>query len=104
MQGSFQDQFLVHRREGEPCGVCGTSIVKTVVAGRGTYVCEGCQAPPRASRSLRRRELVQASAVGCLLDLLVAAEQLPVDDDLGERHHAGRLSEQHAPGGVLWRG
>ena len=55
LQGSFQDRFLVHRREGEPCGVCGTSIVKTVVAGRGTYVCEGCQAPPRASRSLKRR-------------------------------------------------
>jgi formamidopyrimidine-DNA glycosylase len=55
LQGSFQDRFLVHRREGEPCGVCGTSIVKTVVAGRGTYVCEGCQTPPRASRSLKRR-------------------------------------------------
>ena len=55
LQGSFQDRFLVHRREGEPCGVCGRSIVKTVVAGRGTYVCEGCQTPPRKSRSLKRR-------------------------------------------------
>jgi formamidopyrimidine-DNA glycosylase len=55
LRGSFQDRFLVHRREGEPCGVCGTSIVKTVVAGRGTYVCESCQAPPRKSRSLKRR-------------------------------------------------
>jgi formamidopyrimidine-DNA glycosylase len=51
VRGSFQDQFLVHRREGEPCGVCGTTIVKMVVAGRGTYVCETCQARPR----LRRR-------------------------------------------------
>ncbi len=41
--GSFQDRFQVHRREGEPCARCGTTIVKLVVAGRGTYVCESCQ-------------------------------------------------------------
>ncbi len=43
VRGSFQDQFLVHKREGEPCGVCGSTIVRTVVGGRGTYVCETCQ-------------------------------------------------------------
>jgi formamidopyrimidine-DNA glycosylase len=43
VRGSFQDQFLVHLREGEPCGRCGSTIVKMVVAGRGTYVCETCQ-------------------------------------------------------------
>ncbi|MGH2865156.1 MAG: zinc finger domain-containing protein, partial [Solirubrobacteraceae bacterium] len=43
VRGSFQDQFLVHKRAGEPCGVCGTTIVKLVVGGRGTYVCETCQ-------------------------------------------------------------
>jgi formamidopyrimidine-DNA glycosylase len=43
VRGSFQDQFLVHKREGEPCGVCGTTIVKMVVGGRGTYACETCQ-------------------------------------------------------------
>jgi formamidopyrimidine-DNA glycosylase len=48
VRGSFQDQFLVHRREGEPCGVCGGIVVKMVVAGRGTYVCERCQPRPRA--------------------------------------------------------
>jgi formamidopyrimidine-DNA glycosylase len=47
VQGSFQNQFLVHLREGEPCGQCGTSIVKMVVGGRGTYVCETCQTRPR---------------------------------------------------------
>jgi formamidopyrimidine-DNA glycosylase len=47
VRGSFQDQFLVHLREGEPCTVCGTMIVKMVVAGRGTYVCETCQPRPR---------------------------------------------------------
>jgi formamidopyrimidine-DNA glycosylase len=50
LRGSFQDQFLVHLRAGEPCGVCGGTIVKMVVAGRGTYVCETCQVRPRRRR------------------------------------------------------
>ncbi len=52
--GSFQDRFQVHRREGEPCARCGTTIVKMVVAGRGTYVCESCQSRPRVRRSASR--------------------------------------------------
>jgi formamidopyrimidine-DNA glycosylase len=51
VEGSFQDQFLVYGRAGEPCVRCGGTIVKMVVAGRGTYVCERCQPRPR----LRRR-------------------------------------------------
>jgi formamidopyrimidine-DNA glycosylase len=56
VRGSFQDQFLVHLREGEPCGQCGTTIVKMVVGGRGTYVCERCQPAfrQRASRPAAR--------------------------------------------------
>ncbi|MBV9311944.1 MAG: bifunctional DNA-formamidopyrimidine glycosylase/DNA-(apurinic or apyrimidinic site) lyase [Solirubrobacterales bacterium] len=50
-QGSFQDQFLVHRREGKPCPRCGREIRKLVVGGRGTYVCERCQPRPRARRA-----------------------------------------------------
>jgi formamidopyrimidine-DNA glycosylase len=49
-RGSFQDRFLVHRREGEPCPRCGATIVKLRAAGRGTYVCPRCQRPPRARR------------------------------------------------------
>ncbi len=49
--GSFQDRFLVHRREGEPCPRCGRTIRKLVVGGRGTYVCERCQPRPRARRA-----------------------------------------------------
>jgi formamidopyrimidine-DNA glycosylase len=49
-RGSFQDQFLVHRRTGEPCPRCGHTIRKIVVGGRGTYVCERCQPKPRAAR------------------------------------------------------
>jgi formamidopyrimidine-DNA glycosylase len=46
-QGSFQDLFCVHQREGRPCPACGTAIRKLVVGGRGTYVCEHCQRRPR---------------------------------------------------------
>ncbi|HLH65422.1 MAG TPA: bifunctional DNA-formamidopyrimidine glycosylase/DNA-(apurinic or apyrimidinic site) lyase [Solirubrobacteraceae bacterium] len=48
-RGSFQDRFRVHRREGLPCPRCGTAIVKLVVGGRGSYVCERCQPRPRRS-------------------------------------------------------
>ena len=47
VSGTFQDQFLVHTREGEPCPRCGRPIRKLRAAGRGTYVCEGCQPRPR---------------------------------------------------------
>jgi formamidopyrimidine-DNA glycosylase len=46
-RGSFQDRFLVHRREGELCPRCATPIEKLVVGGRGTYVCRHCQPVPR---------------------------------------------------------
>jgi formamidopyrimidine-DNA glycosylase len=49
--GSFQDRFLVHLREGEPCARCGNTIVKLRAAGRGTYVCERCQPRPRVRRA-----------------------------------------------------
>jgi formamidopyrimidine-DNA glycosylase len=53
VSGSFQDQFLVHLREGEPCPSCGGPVRKLRVAGRGTYVCERCQPRPRAPRRPR---------------------------------------------------
>ena len=51
VKGAFQDEFLVHSREGEPCTVCGTPVRKFVAAGRGTYACESCQTRPRARRA-----------------------------------------------------
>jgi formamidopyrimidine-DNA glycosylase len=51
VSGSFQNEFLVHRRAGEPCPRCGREIVKLVVGGRGTYVCESCQPRPRRRRA-----------------------------------------------------
>jgi formamidopyrimidine-DNA glycosylase len=52
--GTFQDQFLVHRRAGEPCPGCRGKITKIVVAGRGTYVCESCQPRPRRTSARSR--------------------------------------------------
>ncbi|MFA5006076.1 MAG: DNA-formamidopyrimidine glycosylase [Candidatus Izemoplasmatales bacterium] len=41
--GRFQTELVVHMRKGLPCHACGTPIVKTVVGGRGTYLCPRCQ-------------------------------------------------------------
>lgn len=46
----------VHGREGEPCTVCGTDIVKTRVGGRGTYYCPRCQRPPRSRKNSQSNE------------------------------------------------
>jgi formamidopyrimidine-DNA glycosylase len=61
-QGSFQDLFQVHQREGRPCPVCGTAIRKLMVGGRGTYVCEHCQSRPRARRAQTVRAQPAAAA------------------------------------------
>ena len=45
-RGGMQDLFRVHRRRGEPCPRCRTTIEKGVVAQRGTYWCPKCQPPP----------------------------------------------------------
>jgi formamidopyrimidine-DNA glycosylase len=50
LRGAFQEEFLVHRRAGEPCVRCGAEIAKMIVAGRGSYVCERCQPRPRRRR------------------------------------------------------
>ncbi len=47
-KGSMQDLLKVHLHKDEPCPRCGTTIVKTRVAQRGTYWCPRCQPePPR---------------------------------------------------------
>jgi formamidopyrimidine-DNA glycosylase len=48
-EGSMQDEFLVHTREGKAGPRCGTDIRRIVVGGRSTYFCPSCQ------RRLRRR-------------------------------------------------
>jgi formamidopyrimidine-DNA glycosylase len=42
-RGSYLTFAWVFRREGKPCPRCGTTIIKTKVAGRGTHICPYCQ-------------------------------------------------------------
>jgi formamidopyrimidine-DNA glycosylase len=44
-KGRMQDLLKVHLHAGEPCPRCGTTILKTRVAQRGTYWCPTCQVP-----------------------------------------------------------
>lgn len=44
-RGSYMDFARVFRREKLPCPRCGTTIIKTKVAGRGTHTCPVCQVP-----------------------------------------------------------
>jgi formamidopyrimidine-DNA glycosylase len=52
-QGTMQDGFLVHTREGEECLRCGGTIARILVGGRSTYFCPDCQV--RLRRRPRRR-------------------------------------------------
>ena len=51
-KGGMQNEFLVHRREGEDCITCGGEIQRIVVGGRSTYFCPNCQ--KRLRRKPRR--------------------------------------------------
>lgn len=42
-RGTFENHLMVHMREGKACYVCGSTIVKEKVGGRGTYYCPVCQ-------------------------------------------------------------
>lgn len=42
-KGGFVPYLMVYGRKGEPCKTCGTPIVKTKHAGRGTHYCSRCQ-------------------------------------------------------------
>ena len=42
-KGSYMSFARVFRREGQACPRCGSEIVKTRVAGRGTHTCPTCQ-------------------------------------------------------------
>jgi formamidopyrimidine-DNA glycosylase len=50
----MQEEFLVHRREGQPCPRCGDAITRIVVGGRSTYFCGSCQS--RLRRRPRRKK------------------------------------------------
>ena len=41
--GTYQDHFLVYRKDGQKCHNCGSKIEKMKIGGRGTYFCSKCQ-------------------------------------------------------------
>lgn len=41
--GTYQDYFLVYKRDGEKCKNCGREIEKMRIGGRGTFYCASCQ-------------------------------------------------------------
>ncbi len=48
--GSYQHQFRVYGRDGQPCRACGATIARLVVGQRGTHVCPRCQPRPRITK------------------------------------------------------
>jgi formamidopyrimidine-DNA glycosylase len=42
-RGGMKQRLRVYGRAGKACAECGSIIVKTVVASRGTHYCPGCQ-------------------------------------------------------------
>ena len=42
-KGNYLDYANVFRKEGSLCARCGSEIIKTRVAGRGTHICPVCQ-------------------------------------------------------------
>lgn len=47
-KGDYFENARVFKRQGLLCPVCGSTIYKTRVAGRGTHICPGCQKLPRS--------------------------------------------------------
>ena len=45
-KGNYMTFANVFKREGKPCNRCGTIIIKTRVAARGTHLCPTCQKEP----------------------------------------------------------
>ncbi|HOX96531.1 MAG TPA: bifunctional DNA-formamidopyrimidine glycosylase/DNA-(apurinic or apyrimidinic site) lyase [Candidatus Woesebacteria bacterium] len=43
MGGTYQDHFLVYKKEGQRCKKCGEKIQKIKIGGRGTFYCPVCQ-------------------------------------------------------------
>jgi formamidopyrimidine-DNA glycosylase len=41
--GRFQNELMVHKKEGKPCKICKSPIKNIKVNGRSTYFCEKCQ-------------------------------------------------------------
>ncbi|MFC9844604.1 bifunctional DNA-formamidopyrimidine glycosylase/DNA-(apurinic or apyrimidinic site) lyase [Streptomyces sp. NPDC060223] len=47
--GYFDRSLDAYGREGEPCGRCGTPMMRRAWMNRSSYFCPRCQRPPRAT-------------------------------------------------------
>lgn len=54
--GKNYERLRVYGRGGQPCRTCRSTLVKVVLAQRGTVFCPRCQgdSPPKTARSLKR--------------------------------------------------
>ena len=43
VHGLFQNELMVHGKDGKDCPKCGEKIQKIKIGGRGTYYCPNCQ-------------------------------------------------------------
>ncbi len=43
VKGDYLAGAYAYKRDGKPCRICGTTIEKSKVAGRGTHTCPKCQ-------------------------------------------------------------
>jgi formamidopyrimidine-DNA glycosylase len=43
VHGLFQNELLVHGKNGCNCPICNSTLIRTKINGRGTYYCEKCQ-------------------------------------------------------------
>ncbi|MDF1521666.1 MAG: bifunctional DNA-formamidopyrimidine glycosylase/DNA-(apurinic or apyrimidinic site) lyase [Trueperaceae bacterium] len=52
--GAYLEQLAAYGHDGDACPRCGATIVKLVVAQRGTHVCPRCQRAPRGAGAVPR--------------------------------------------------
>jgi len=63
LPGEYQRHHRVYGREGKACFRCKTPIRRVIVAGRSSYFCPKCQAPPRGWKKKRRAKSKAAGDV-----------------------------------------
>jgi formamidopyrimidine-DNA glycosylase len=51
--GNYLQRLCVYQKTGEPCPRCGTSIRRTVIAGRSSHFCPQCQRRPGHTARMR---------------------------------------------------
>ncbi|MDD5705166.1 MAG: bifunctional DNA-formamidopyrimidine glycosylase/DNA-(apurinic or apyrimidinic site) lyase [Kiritimatiellae bacterium] len=60
-RGRNSDNLRVFRRDGEPCPRCRRTLVRIVLAQRGTHICPHCQPAPGSIHSGRKSRVRRSS-------------------------------------------